>query len=198
MSAYSSVQVKGLEETLREIRKIEPEYVKAFRKQARSYAADAVQAVKKEYDWTKRGWREKNFPLVNMSQGSLIGGRQIDWNASRARRGIKFRLGAPRNFKKKKLRSYRMFSITQADAAGAIYDMAGKRKSNPNKPFEETLEEFVDQPHSTRQQGRPDTGPSRYMWPGAYAYLPVLEDKIRGLIRDLERKTNRILLRKPR
>jgi len=194
MSASTKVTVKGLEETLRELRKIESEYVKDFRKKARLYAADGVKAAKEEFDHARTGW-SGDAPLSNMPASSLVGGRDIVWNTARSRRGIKFKLGGPRKSARKH-RTYRMFSIVQADPAGAIYDMAGKRKSNPAKNFEDTLEQYSDVPHRQPQPGYADTGPSRYMWPGVWFYIPVLEDKLVQLVRELEHKTNRTLIRK--
>lgn len=196
MSAYTKVTVKGLEETLRELQKVEPEYVKDFRKKARLYAADGVKAAKLEFDHVQSGWSSDN-PLPNMDQGALAkrGGREVIWDTGRARRGIKFKLGGPKKAARKH-RTYRMFSIMQTDPAGALYDMAGKRKSNPAKNFEDTLEQSSDVMHRKPQPGYPNSGPSRYMWPGAWFYLPVLEAKIVDLVRELERKTNRKLIRK--
>lgn len=196
MSVYTKTTVKGLEETLRELRRIEPEYVKDFRKRARLYAADGVKAAKEEFKHTQGGWRTPEAPLTNMTKGAISTdkGRDIRWSRIKAQRGIKFKLGGPKKAARK-YRTYRMFSIVQMDAAGVIYDMAGKRKSNPAKNFEDTLEQY-DVPHQKAQPGYGNTGPSRYMWPGVWFYLPVLEDRIVGLVRELEQKTNRRLLRK--
>lgn len=197
MTAQTKYKIRGLEQTLKELRKVEPEYVKDFRKRANAFANDAVVSARKEFDHQAQGWRETDRPLTGMNRGSLIKGRNIPWNARKARRSIKFKIGGPAK-RSRTGRSYRMFAIIQADAAGAIYDMAGKRFSNPAKPFEENLAEFVDTPHTRPQQGRPNTGPSRYMYPGVLAYLPVLEDRLLGLVRELEAKTNRHLIRTPR
>lgn len=194
----TKTKVYGLEETLRELRKIEPEYVKAFRKKARQNAAEAVTSAKKEFDHARQGWRSGASPLVNMDTGFLIKDRGIVWNAKKARAGIKFKLGGPAKRTRTKGKPYRMFSIIEKDAAGAVYDMAGKRMSNPNKPFEETLALF-DRPHRRAQRDYPMTGPSRFMWPGIEFYLPQLEDRMIALVRELEHKINRqIRFVKPR
>ena len=198
MSTYSKTTVKGLEETLRELRKIEPEYVKDFRKKARGFAADGVKAAKEEFMHQQAGW-SSNAPLSGWQKPALWrsgggGSREIVFNKDKARRGIKFKLGGPRKAARTH-RTYQMFSIIQADAAGAIYDMAGKKKSNPAKNFEDTLEQYVDTPHRRPEPGRPNTGPSRYMYPGVWFYLPQIEDRIVGLVRDLEARVNRKLIR---
>ena len=194
MTVSTQTKIVGLEQTLKELRKIEPEYVKDFRKRARGFAADAVVSAKKELDHQSQGWRENDRPLVGMNRGSLVRGRNVRWDSRRVRRSIKFKLGGPTK-KARTGKSYRMFSIMQADAAGAIYDMAGKRNSNPDVRFEETLAEFVDTPHTRPQPGRPNKGPSRYMYPGISFYLPVLEERMLGLVRELEAKTNKKLVK---
>lgn len=197
MTVSTSVKIVGLEETLKELRKVEPQYVKDFRKRARVFANDAVVSAKKEFDHQAQGWQEPGLPLRGMKRGRLIAGRNITWDARKARRSVKFKLGGPAK-KSRVGKSYRMFAIIQADAAGAIYDMAGKRNSNPSKPFEENLAEFTDTPHTRPEPGRPNTGPSRYMYPGIWFYLPVLEERMLGLVRELEAKTNKKLIKKPR
>lgn len=196
MTVSTNVKIVGLEETLKQLRKVEPTYVKDFRKRARGFANDAVVSARKEFDHTKTAWREPDRPLVGMNRGSLVRGRNIQWDARRVRRSVKFKLGGPTK-KSRVGKSYRMFAIIQADAAGAIYDMAGKRNSNPGKPFEETLAQY-DQPHTRPEPGRPNTGPSRYMYPGIWFYLPVLEERMLGLVRELETKTNKQLIKKSR
>lgn len=193
----TNTKVRGLEETLRELRKIEPEYVKAFRKKARENASEAVVSAKKEFDHTKQGWRRTTAPLANMDKGLLVRQRGMVWNAKKARAGIKFKLGGPAKRTRTKGRPYRMFSIIQKDPAGALYDMAGKKNSNPAKNFEDTLAGF-DKPHRREQKGYPMVGPSRYMWPGIEFYLPQLQDRMLTLVRELERKVNRNLRVRPR
>lgn len=194
MTASTQIKIVGLEETLKELRKVEPQYVKDFRKRARVFAADAVVSAKKEFDHQSDGWREPDRPLVGMNRGSLVRGRNVRWDARKVRRSIKFKLGGPTK-RTRVGKSYRMFAIMQADAAGAIYDMAGKRNSNPQVQFEETLAKFVDIPHTRPQRGRPNKGPSRYMYPGIEFYLPVLEERMLGLVRELEVKTNKKLVK---
>lgn len=194
----SSVKVVGLEQALRDLRKVEPAYVAEFRKRARANANEAVQAIKVEFDHTARGWSNSNYPLTGMRRGSLIKGRDVHWNKQKARRNIKFKLGGPRKSSRQG-KVFRMFSIIQSDPAGAIYDMAGKDGGayNPEKQFEENLL-AKDAPHRKAQPNRPGKGPSRYMWPGAWFYLPQLEDRMLDLVHDLERKINKQLVKRPR
>ena len=188
----SQYRVRGLEDALRQLRKVEPEYVKAFRKKARQNADEGVKSAKKEFDHVRKNWADNTAPLPNMNTGYFIKDRGIVWNVRKARAGIKFKLGGPAK-RQRTGKAYRMFSIIEQDAAGAVYDMAGKRKSNPRKNIEDTLEQY-DAVHTRPQPDRPDRGPSRFMWPGIWFYLPVLEDRMLAMVRELEQKINRSLL----
>jgi hypothetical protein len=81
-----------------------------------------------------------------------------------------------------------MFSIIQGNAAGAIYDMAGKKggMTNPTKRFEESLE-GVDKTHKTGG----GKGPSRYMYPAVQDSIPDLQAQMLVLVRRIEQATNR-------
>lgn len=200
----SAHQIKGLDNVLRELRKVEPDTVRTLRKNARMLAAPAVKSAKDEFRWQasvastytpdKPGGRRANKaelqPLPGMSRGNLIKGRDTTkWVPSRIIGGIKFKMGAGSK-RRRGYKNYSMFSIIQANAAGAIYDMAGKKNSNPSKTFEESLA-MVDKPH----HGDGKEGPSRYMYPGVEAHLPQLEQDMKGLIRELEVKINKRILR---
>ena len=200
----SSYQVKGLENVLRELRKVEPDTVRTLRKNARLIASPAVKSAKEEFRWQasvsstyspdKPGGRRANKaelqPLAGMSRGRLIKGREeTRWNPSKIIGGIKFKMGAGSK-RRRGYKNYSLFSIIQANAAGAIYDMAGKKRSNPAKTFEESLD-GVDKPH--HNDGK--TGPSRYMYPGVEGQLPEMQRQMLGLIRDLERRINRRIVK---
>lgn len=202
------VQVRGLEETLRTLRKLEPDMVKKFRADARAIAKPGIESARGELEWQaqtrsvsqyspdrpggRRANRPVNTPLSGMGRGVLIGGRaNTAWNYQAARRGIGFRVGGPPK-KRRAGKYYRLFSIIQNNPAGAIFDMAGKNKGtyNPKKVFEESLES-VQVPHRSTS----GEGPSRYMWPGVEGQIPNMEGEMVQLIAALEARINRKLLR---
>lgn len=201
----SKAQVRGLDNALSQLRKIEPDYVKGVRRRAAGIAAPAVKAAKEEFVWQasvskqyqpdRPGGRRANvaalLPLSGMVDGELIRGRggKTRWNASKVKSGIRFRMGGPAK-RARVHRVYRMFSIIQGDPAGAIYDMAGKRNGayNPSKRFEESLED-TQRPHKTGG----GTGPSRYMWPAVEGSIPKMEGEILEIVAEIERKVNRNL-----
>lgn len=192
----STVKVVGLEQALKDLRKIDPQFLADLRKRSRLMANEAVVSAREEFDATSAGWSNSKYPLTGMASGTLLKGRNVVFNRAKVRRNIKFQLGGPKKSARRG-KAFSMFSIIQSDAAGAIYDMAGKDGGsfNPEKQFEESLQ-GKDRPHRTAQPGRPNKGPSRYMWPGVWFYLPQLEDRMVELIRDLERKVNRQLIKK--
>jgi hypothetical protein len=208
--ARSRTQVRGLEQALRELKKIEPEYVKDVRKKAKTIAAPAVADAKAEFVWQasrsavytpdKPGGKRANkpalFPLSGLRRGELIAGRggKTKWNPTAIKRGIRFRLGGPKKSMRKH-RTYRMFSIIQADAAGAIFDMAGKKRGtyNPDKVLEESLEQ-TDRQHKTGG----GKGPSRYMWPAVESSIPDMERQILVIVDEIAAKVNRRIRVTPR
>ena len=199
LKTASQYKVQGLEQTLKELRKVDAEYVKAFRKQARKHASETVKSAKDELQHQREGWRETNYPLARMDNSILDkrrgAGFKFNWRKVRA--GIKFKLGGPKKTARTK-KTFRMFSIIQADGPGAMYDMAGRRNQNPSKVFEDNLENIVDRPHRRSEPGRDNRGPSRYMYPGVWFYLPQLEDRMLGLVEDLERRVNKRLIKRPK
>lgn len=196
-STSSQYKVIGLEQTLKELRKTDAEYVKAFRKKARQNAADAVKSAKDELQHQRSGWRETNYPLVRMDDSVLDKkrGPGFKFNFRKVRAGIKFKLGGPKK-SARSTKQFRMFSIIQADGPGAMYDMAGRRGFD--NAFESNLEDAVDRPHRKSEPGRPNRGPSRFMYPGVWFYLPQLEARMLTLVEDLERRTNKKLIKRPK
>lgn len=201
----SQAKVKGLDNALSQLRKIEPTYVKDVRRRAAAIAAPAVKAAKEEFVWQasvskqyqpdRPGGRRANvaalLPLSGMVDGELVRGRggKTRWNPSKVKSGIRFRMGGPPK-RQRKHRTYRMFSIIQGDPAGAIYDMAGKKGGayNPDKQFEESLRKS-EREHKTGG----GKGPSRYMWPAVEGSIPKMESEILEIVDEIGRKVNRQL-----
>lgn len=206
----SQTKVRGLEQAIKELKKIEPDYVKTVKKRAAAIAAPAVKDAKDEFVWQasrsavyvpdkpggKRANKPSLVPLSGMVRGELIKGRggKTRWNPTAVKRGIKFKMGGPAK-RARKYRTYRMFSIVQMDAAGAIFDMAGKRNGsyNPRKVLEESLE-ATDRSHKTGG-GR---GPSRYMWPAVEGSIPDMEKQLLVIVDEISTKVNRNIVVKSR
>lgn len=198
----SAYQIRGLENALKQLRHVQPDTVKTFRRDARRIAAPAVKKTKEEFRWQasvsstfqadrpggKRANRADLTPLPGMERAQLIKGRpQTKWVPSKVIGGIGLRVGGGSK-RARGYRNYPMFAIVQRNAAGAIYDMAGKHNGahNPEKQFEESLD-ATQKPHKST----PGSGPSRYMWPGAEASIPQMQDEMLELVRKLEKQINR-------
>jgi hypothetical protein len=130
-------------------------------------------------------------PLSGMVRGNLIAGRETDWKTSKVQKGFKVKVGraASReryvNFDRGGYtqqvvygsKPYRLMVIQQTDAAGAIYDHAGRHTSST---FVSNLNaEVGDQPRAIDkavENGR----------------LPVTL-KVLEVVQDVEKKINRKL-----
>ena len=111
-----TMQVQGLESTLKALQKIQPEVKKQFFK-------DAKQIVRPAIDEAKNAYRS-NY-LSGMSRAWAPGGRPIfPWSQPKASKGV----AVVTSLSKKQ---DAVLTITQKDAAASVFDMAGKRTNNP-------------------------------------------------------------------
>jgi len=110
-----TMQVQGLESTLKALQKIQPEVKKQFFK-------DAKQIVKPAIDEAKGAYRSDY--LSGMSRAWAPGGRSIfPWNQGSAVKGV----AVATSLSKKQ---DAVLTIVQKDAAAAIFDIAGKSTDN--------------------------------------------------------------------
>ena len=96
----SDMKIKGLDQTLKRLKKLEPDYVKEMNRQIRKEAAPTVKSIK---DYLK--FIDSDITPFNSSggdsritQGELIKGRggATAWNKQLILRGIRFKLGGPK------------------------------------------------------------------------------------------------------
>lgn len=110
-----SMQVQGLESTLKALKKVQPEVQKQFFKDAKQIVKPAVNEAKSAY---------RTDYLSGMTRAWSPGGRSIfPWSQSAAVRGV----GVSTSLSKKK---DAILTIAQKDAGASILDMAGKKSSN--------------------------------------------------------------------
>jgi hypothetical protein len=110
-----TMQVQGLESTLKVLQKIQPEVKKQFFK-------DAKQIVRPAIDEAKGAYRSDY--LSGMSRAWSPGGRPIfPWNQASASKGV----AVTTSLSKKQ---DAVLTFTQKDAAASIFDMAGKSTNN--------------------------------------------------------------------
>jgi hypothetical protein len=189
----SQMKIQGLEQTLKTLKKLEPDYVKEMNRQIRKQAAPTVKSIKDYLKFIDSDLTPfNNTGESRITKGVLIKSRGADtrWDRQLILRGIRFKLGGPKRKARMGNATYSMFSIVQNNPAGAIYDNAGSRNlGKPGNKFNENLQQ-EDKPHTAgERKGR--TGPSRYMWPGGEAHLPELEIAIHGIVQDVILRVNR-------
>jgi len=141
-----TMQVQGLESTLKALQKIQPEVKKQFFK-------DAKQIVRPAIDEAKGAYRSDY--LSGMSRAWAPSGRPIfPWNQSTAVKGV----AVATSLSKKQ---DAILTIVQKDAAAAIFDIAGKKTSNP---LGRALNAF--------------NTPSRVMWRSYEQHAGAIEDEM--------------------
>ena len=144
-------EVLGIRDAVKTLKKLEPEVFKEFRKEA----GTALKPIVLDAQATLNNAGEA--PLSGMARKWAPKGRQIfPWSQTKAVRGVKVSLRPSKAA---------FLSVQQKDAAGAIFDIAGRATTNR---FGEAL---------TRRFGRA----SRGMWPAAEAN----ENKVRSNLADL-------------
>jgi hypothetical protein len=140
-------EIKGAKQAIISLRKIDPEYRKDFNREAKNIAAPLVADAKAEYP---------EMPLSGMAKLWTNNGRELlPWSVSKVRSGVKLKTSTRKN-------ASSVIYITQANPAGAIFEVAGK--ANPGKTFNKNLR----------------TKNSFILWPTADKHLPEVQ---RGIVK---------------
>jgi hypothetical protein len=183
-TAQSSVRVHldvdGLAEVVRELRKIQPEFAKEFPK--------AMKAVANPIIAEARTLLPTPSPLGNWGTWNLArqSGGSRTWT-KKAYSGIqaKTNLGAPKGRNRIDL-----LEIIQRDPAGAIYENAGR---NPN-PSGDKGEVFLD--NLAGKHGNYPANSSRYLWPAVHnnfdLIYSVAQRTIDKFLADFETRVEKI------
>jgi hypothetical protein len=126
MTATVKTEIVGAKEAIKSLRKIDPELRKQFNRDVKTITAPVVDAAKTAYP---------TMPLSGMSRIWSAGGRQLlPWSASKARSGVQVKIDTGK-------RAVSVIRIQQKDPAASIYELAGKRASNPKgRAFIDNLE----------------------------------------------------------
>ena len=111
-----TMQVQGLESTLKALQKIQPEVKKQF-------FADAKQIVRPAIDEAKNAYRTDY--LSGMSRAWAPGGRPLfPWNQPSASKGVTVATSLSK-------KQDAVLTIIQKDGAASVVDFAGKKTTNP-------------------------------------------------------------------
>ena len=154
-----TTEVVGIRDAVKTLKKLEPAVYKEFRKEA----VTALKPITLDAQATLND--AGPAPLSGMARKWAPKGRQIfPWSQTKAVRGVKVSLRPSKAA---------FLSVQQKDAAGAIFDIAGRATTNR---FGEAL---------TRRFGRA----SRGMWPAAEANENNVRDNLADLVQSVARKT---------
>lgn len=174
--------VSGLNETLREISKMDKELMKQIRKDWRIIAKPAVKDAQDEMP--------DETPLSRMARGRTA------WVTRRPDQKIKAYISLKRPRKKtSNVTDYPLATVEERDAAGIIFDMAGRknpgggRKSrrsnwNGNQVTLEYPQTLIKNLKAEAGRGGYKKDASRAMWPGVEKSAPALA-------REIEQSLNR-------
>jgi hypothetical protein len=190
-------EVKGIQETLAALNKIDPTYRRDVTKRI-SRAGEPMVQEARQMITTIVG--VKGAPLSGMRRGSLIKGKEITWRTDAVQKGFKIKVGV-RASKERYVnfarftdgvqthteqvpfgsKPYKLMVMQQADAAGAIYDHAGRRGSS----------KFITNLNAEGGGEQP-----RVIDKAVENNKPAVQSVVQSVIDDVEKKTNRSLKRR--
>ena len=189
------LEVEGIQETLAELNKIDPKYRRKVTTRIKN-AGDVMVQEARSMVTTIVG--VKGAPLSGMRRGSLIKGKEISWKTDAVQKGFKVKVGVraskERYVEFKRFtdgvqthteqipfgsKPYRLMVVQQADAAGAIYDHAGKHDSEGMFVTNLNAEGGGEQP--------------RVIDKAVEKNKPAVQQQVQLVIDDVEKITNRNL-----
>ena len=192
--AQQKLEVKGIQETLAALNKIDPTYRRDVTKRIKRAGEPMLQEARSMIT-TIVG--VKGAPLSGMNRGSLIKGKEITWRTDAVQKGFKIKVGV-RASKERYVnfarftdgvqthteqvpfgsKPYKLMVMQQADAAGAIYDHAGRRTGGM----------FVTNLNADGGGEQP-----RVIDKAVEENKPAVQSVVQEVIADIEKKTNKTL-----
>ena len=136
------LEVQGIQEALAELNKIDPKYRRQVTKRIKNSGQIIINEARSmvaHFDNSK-GTGE---PLSGMRRGNLVKGRETSWRTDQVQKGYKIKVGARAtreryvDFNKGGYteqvvfgaKPYKLMVVQSMDAAGVIYDHAGRNTS---------------------------------------------------------------------
>ena len=167
----ASVDMVDVKRVIRELRQIDPELQKEFRRQAAELAKPAINAARDQYGSVPISGMARKWQTAN-------GRRLFPFDPGKARNGVRFRLDTRRN-------AIGVINIEQRDPAAAIFEAAGRRNANP-------LAASLDKVGPSRGWQIVPATPTRLIGPAVYkAARQGVTDALRRLILDVARTVER-------
>ena len=189
MAAVSSFQIYGIQEALKALNDFDRTLRRQITKDIQGGAGRKLVTAARSFIPTKE-------PLSGMAKSPLIGGRETtQWDRNQVERGIRSIVGQrarpPKNitFSNGRTVAFRgtpfsLLVLQQKDAAGAIWDHAGR--SNASTVFVQNL-------INEGEHVGPATNP-RALQPAAEQATPTVEDEVRTIVEDVMKIVNRRLV----
>lgn len=192
--AQPNLEIKGIQETLAALNKIDPTYRRDVTKRIKNAGEPMLQEARSMITSIVG---VKGAPLSGMRRGSLIKGKEITWRTDAVQKGFKIKVGV-RASKERYVnfarftdgvqthteqvpfgsKPYKLMVMQQADAAGAIYDHAGRRGSS----------KFITNLNAEGGGEQP-----RVIDKAVEKNKPAVQQVVQSVISDVEKKTNRTL-----
>lgn len=192
--AQPILQVEGIDRTLAQLNKIDPTFRRQVTKRIKR-AGDVMVQEARSMVTTITG--VKGAPLSGMRRGNLIKGREIKWDTAAVNKGFIVKVGS-RATKERYVnftrytdgvathteqipfgaKPYRLMTMQQRDAAGAIYDHAG-RHTQGDFVANLNLEGGGEQP--------------RVIDKAVEKNKPAVQEEVQLVIDEVEKKTNQQL-----
>jgi len=137
--AQLPLQIEGIQETLKLLNDIDPKFRRRVTIQIRNAGASILSEARQmvaSFDNSKGN----GAPLSGMVRGNLVKGRETTWRTDAVQKGFKIKVGV-RGSKERYVnfdrggyteqvvygsKPYRLMTVQSADAAGVIYDHAGR------------------------------------------------------------------------
>ena len=175
----NTLEIKGIQETMKALKAIEPDYAKQIRKDIKNAGAPVLNAA--------RSLIPSSPPLSGMARGNLIRGRAgTKWSSNGASKGfiiktnksgqkarsVTFKSGETIDFA---ARPYQLLTLTQRDGAGAIWDHAGAKTKGA---FVTNLEMV-------------GTAQPRAAEPGVDAARPAVEGAVTDIVKKVMARSNK-------
>ncbi|MEI8285762.1 MAG: hypothetical protein WCG15_00545 [Actinomycetes bacterium] len=174
--ASSTTHVRGLQASLKELRKIDPKLATAARKRLRDDAKPIIQEAKSMIpDVPLSRWHAGTAKMQDRKgQKTLRTGSGFPvFESAGARRRIAL------SITNKGVKGYtgkrRLIAVVEKDASGQILDYAGRK--NSSNQFARNL---------SKKNGKA----SRFMWPAAEKHKDAVRASIRKSVREIERDVN--------
>ena len=188
--AQPVLQVKGIQETLAILNKIDPKYRRQITvriKNSGERILTEARSMVAYYDNSKGN----GAPLSGMRRGNLIKGRETSWKTDQVQKGFKIKVGVRASRERYVdydrggyteqvvfgAKPYRLMVVQSTDPAGVIYDHAGR---HTNSLFVTNL--------NSQEGGQP-----RVIDKAVEKNRPAVQSDIQLVISDVEKKTNREL-----